>query len=537
MIKKSKVRRLGMWLMLVVLLMAAGCQSLGGLDLNRALLSGMDTTSLQQSASISLHLKQDPNTMPDERSKAMIELLHDASLELSQIKMESRERVSVKGQLKLSKGAIPFEMFGGPDQIVIKVEGANKAIVLPYGLNDMGGSKEADLAFKDIRDQLLKSYKEKGIDKLISSFIVNNLPNPKTINVLSMNESIHGEQVNVYKLETTLNGTEMIPLLKTFLRNMTKDDANFKQLVGQLYDVLWPVVEKHLKNDELLGESPMLERIPDHTALLDSILDAASDRELAIDIIHTTLKELLFAGMIGIDTLNRSEDNPLKAVLNDKTYVNTKLYFDRTFNLRKSEVELSVTPQGIASAGIASVQVKMQSETWDINKPVKADVLEPGASPFLIEQGAPNEELSELIDPNSLLGQLLEAQRPSIPEPELDMFYIPVEDKNSPDLTGAYIEDGIAYAPLELLAEELYADIAYDGDQVTLTDPWGSIRFTIGSKEADVDGELLEMDGTVRLHGDVVYVPCRFVAEWLGAGVSYDEKEQAIRILLDYWEV
>ncbi|WP_158301647.1 copper amine oxidase N-terminal domain-containing protein [Paenibacillus mesophilus] len=531
MIKKQKFGTYGKWLILVVLLVVVGCQSLGGLDLNRALLNGLDTTSLQESTSISLHFKLDPNKQPDERTKAMIELLNDAKLELQQIKMESLERMSVNGKLTLSKGSIPFHLFAKPDQIVMQIEGASQTIVLPYGLNGMAGSEEADLAINDVREQFLKKYKEKGIDKSIASFIVNNLPNPKNIQVSSTNETIHGEQLPVFKLETSLNGTEMIPLLKSFLRNMTKDDASFKQLIGQLYDVLWPIVKPHLKNEGLTDGAPYLSRAPN--GFLESIIDAAEDRELAIDIIHTTLKELLFIGIIGIDSLGKAEDSSMKAILNDKTYVNTKLYFDRSFNLRKSDVDVTISPQVADNGGIAAVQLKLQSENWDRNKAVAADELKTGPKSLIFGKDSTRYELAEIVDPASLLGQLLGTQL-SQPEEE-DVFYIPVENKDAKDLTGAYLEDETPYAPLWLLADYLYADVQQDGDKVTLTDEWGTvIKLTVGSKEADVDGELFEMEGTVRVHNDVVYVPCLSVAEWLGAYAWYDEEENVIGISLDY---
>ncbi|MDF2718191.1 MAG: copper amine oxidase N-terminal protein, partial [Paenibacillus sp.] len=323
------------------------------------------------------------------------------------------------------------------------------------------------------------------------------------------------------------------PLLKSFLRNMTKDDASFKQLIGQLYDVLWPIVKPHLQKDGLTDGVPYLPMVPHMDGVLESIVDAASDRELAIDMIHTTLKELLFIGMIGIDSLDKAEGNPTKVLLNDKTYVNTKLYFDRSFNLRKSDIDVSISPQGVDTGGIAAVQFKLQSENWDRNKPVAADELKPGANSYILEKGSSRYELAELVDPASLLGQLLETQ---LSQPvEEDVFYIPVEDKNAKDLTGAYLENGTAYAPLWLLADYLYADVQHDGDKVTVSDEWGTvIKLTVGSKEADVDGEMFEMEGTVRVHNDVVYVPCQSVAEWLGAFAWYDEEENMVGISLAY---
>lgn len=547
-IKRQRNRkRYGIWLITAVLLFVAGCQSLGGLDLNRALLNGIQTTSMQQSATVSLHIKPDPNNPPDEPTQAMIDLLNDAALVLEQIKLESPERLSVKGHLALSKGSIPFQLFADERQMIAQVDGAKQMIVFPYdpsGQDGLNGSEEMTRAFFDMRDEWMKKSKEKGLDKAIASFIVHNLPNPKSISVVSKPETIRGEQVDVYKLETTVSGTEMIPLLKTFLRNMTKDEAAFKQLVGQLYDVVWPIVEPELKRalgqqaaDGEYSEYPLFPALPGGNGVVASLVDAASDRELAIDMIHTTLKELMFIAMIGVDSLDRTEDSPLREVLHDNTYVNAKLSFDRSLQLRKSEVELSVSPKGADTGGIAAVQIKLQTEAWDINKPVKADVLSPGPSPFIFD-ASEGGELSELVDPSSLLGQLLETQRslrPDPVEPMSETLQIPLQDKDSPELIGAYIENGVAYAPLWLLTDNLFADMSRDGDHITVVDAVGEIGFTVGSNVADVDGDPIEMDGTVRVHGDVVYVPCLIVVQWLGAYAWVDEEAQAVSITLDWW--
>ncbi|WP_158606567.1 copper amine oxidase N-terminal domain-containing protein [Paenibacillus ginsengarvi] len=546
MIRKNKIGMLGKWFVLVLLVAVVGCSSLGGLDLNKALLSGFDTTSMQGNSTISLELKLDPKKQPDDKTKAMVELLNGMKVELKQLKMESRERMSIAGQLTLAKGAIPFQLFAAPDRMVLKIDGAPETMVFPFGLSGVMPMSDGDLMFSEALQSIMAKYKEKGIDKTYASLIVNNLPNPKSIGVSSGTETIHNEQVNGYKLETTIGGSELLPLLKTFIRNLTKDDQMLRQLVSQLYDVVWPVVEPYLKQGAL--ELPMsgsadpfgsvealgpVEAFGMFGGIRDSLMDVAADKELAVDMLHTLVKQVLYIAYIGVDSMGRGENNPIKDILGDKTYAKAKLFFDRDLALRKSDIELSVGPQSEDTSGISAIVLRIASEYWELNKPVKADVVEAGAKPFILGKNGTFLEWMKTIEPSSLLGELLadEIKRQSVPPftYETKSILIPVGEAGTALGKTAYIENGTAYAALDMLALKMDADAAYNGDTATITTYWDSvIELTIGSSNAIIDGESYEMDGTVRKHNGLVYVPCRFIAEELGGYVWFDEEQNVI---------
>lgn len=525
--------------MLIVLAVLVGCQPVGGLDLNRALLSDLDTKSLQQSAVVSLHFKIDPKMEMSDSTKEMIELLNDAKLELQQVKMESLERMSVKGQLSLSKGNVPFHIFASADQMVMKFEGISKTIVYPVGLNMLAGPEAAADPFGKSLTDIMTKIKEKELDKKLVSLFVTNLPNPKNINVNSLTETIHNEPVGVYKLETSMSGSEFVPLLKTFIRNLTKDDKNFKQLISDMYDVLWPVIEPHLTNNRTTNAQMLDGMIPQAggavAGIMDSIVEAAKDKELAVDFIHTTLKELLYFAYIGVDGASRSDDGFLKSLLSDKTNLKTKLYFDRSLLLRKSEIELSFSPQGLGTEGISAVELKMQSETWDHNKPVKADVLEPGPSPFVLDKNNSPFELLNAVDPSSVIGQLLASvpQR-SMEAAEPDVQYIAVADKNAGIPTAGYVEKDTVYAPLWLAAKGFSENIEFNQNEITVTGVWvDEMKLVIGSNVVVVDGEKYEMDGKVEKINETVYVPLE-VVEYLGGFYWYEEDQKRIGIISDF---
>ncbi|WP_158289370.1 copper amine oxidase N-terminal domain-containing protein [Paenibacillus flagellatus] len=498
--------------------------------MNRALVAGMDTNSMQQSVTVSLHMKADPFKLSEE-AKAMIELWNDAKLDIRSMKMESWDRMSLQGQLTLAKGVIPFQAYmSGEERLVLKVEGLSRAIVIP--LTEPDGSTTA---FTALTDKLQKEYQAKGIDKSMASLIVSNLPNPKTIKVTSGSETIHNENVNVYKLETSLDGTELVPLAKTFIRNLTKDDDNFKRFIGELYDVLWPVLKPYLEKDAMpsamLPESPLGASLGDKLGgLKESLMEAASDKELAVDIIHNTAKQILYFALIGIDSASRSEEPAIQTMLSKQTQVKARLAFDQSLNLRKSDLELTIPAPDGGKEGITAIQFNVQSETWDRNKPVKADVLDAGQTPFVMGQGRSPFELLEEVDPESLLGQLIAFEKKQN-EPKVVNIPLHSLEQYAPD--GAYMRDGVSYIPLDELASYLDADVVYKDDSITITGIWDTIiELASGSSEAIVDGEAYEMDGVVIKQGERYDVPLRFVAEQLYCEVFYDADQEMIELVL-----
>ena len=533
---KRQLFHYGKWLILAVLAIVIGCQPVGGLNLNKALLNGMNTTSLQQSTAITLEITEDPNNPPDESVKQVIALLNGLKLEIPEIKMERPERISMKGQLVLPLGNVPFHIFMTTEQIVFQMEGLTKTVVFPLGMPEADESDAFGQLMVKLYEEYMAKYQEKGIDKTMSELIVNNLPNPKNIKVSQGSDTVRGFIVDGYKVQATISLNEALPLLKQYLRNLAADEETLKLLIGQMYDLFWPVLEPYWKDGSLKQTLGLGSESGDiENALFDSIFESLSDRELAIDMIHTTLKELMYIGMIGIDTMDKSNDNPLKAVLNDKSYVSAKLLFDHNLKIRKADYVISVTPQFEMNQGIQNVKVTIQEEYWDHNRTFKADELKPGNDAFVLDENASPFEMMGLIDPNSVLVQFINELQSAMPAPQLPdtadspaEFAIPVGDKDADSPLMGYIDNGVGYAPLWLLSSQMGAYVEYDGDHVTIEDEWGTvIEVTVGSADAVIDGEPVVLDGAVHQKGEFVYVPVRAIVEALGATVTYDEEYSA----------
>lgn len=95
-----------------------------------------------------------------------------------------------------------------------------------------------------------------------------------------------------------------------------------------------------------------------------------------------------------------------------------------------------------------------------------------------------------------------------------------------------YIQDGRTMVPFRALFQALGATVEWDGERRAVTGSKGDveIRLTIGSSTAYVDGSptTLEVPGAIR--GGHTYVPLRFVGEALGASVTWDGANSAVKI-------
>lgn len=98
-----------------------------------------------------------------------------------------------------------------------------------------------------------------------------------------------------------------------------------------------------------------------------------------------------------------------------------------------------------------------------------------------------------------------------------------------------YIKDGRTFLPVRYAAEALGVssdNIIFDGATGTVTLIKGSVvaQVTIGSKELKINGATIAMDVAAEVTSDRVFLPLRYIAQALGAAVSFDEATQTVTL-------
>lgn len=110
----------------------------------------------------------------------------------------------------------------------------------------------------------------------------------------------------------------------------------------------------------------------------------------------------------------------------------------------------------------------------------------------------------------------------------------PVVKINGADSTveAPYLYEGTTLVPLRVITTAFGAVPEWDGETQTITLKYGDkvIKLTIGSKEADVNGEAAALPVPPQLNNGTTMVPIRFISENFGAKVSYNDEQKIITI-------
>lgn len=86
--------------------------------------------------------------------------------------------------------------------------------------------------------------------------------------------------------------------------------------------------------------------------------------------------------------------------------------------------------------------------------------------------------------------------------------------------------------PIRFVAEALGAKVGWDesAQAVTVTADNVNISLTVGQSSASVNGTSIALDAPSFIENGRIFLPLRFVAENLGANVSWDGTTQTVTI-------
>ncbi|WP_151734729.1 copper amine oxidase N-terminal domain-containing protein ['Paenibacillus yunnanensis' Narsing Rao et al. 2020] len=485
------------WLLplLALVLILAGCQSVAGFDVNKALLGDLDVKSSESSTTLSV--KAVPAAGISSDDQAVVDLINSFSLDVAHVKLQDNGNVSAAGTLHYKQLAIPFAFFVDTEGVVFTVEGAKQPFYAPIA----GYDEELNL-------EGLDEAKALEVSKLLTSFVVKNLPNPGTISVSSVNEAVYGQNLNLTKLHAEITGEELPALLKSFLKSVSQDTEGFKNLISGLYDYLLPVLTAAGLDAEL-----------DNLGFGDIPLE---DKEAVVTVLHDAAKLAVDTLLLVYDKQVQAmyEDSDVGVILGKDTKLNIDLFVDSGFHIRKQNINLNIALPAGEDLPLQSISFQLESEVWNVNGAVTADPISTeGAIDMMSAELTPGETLRSFEEDSAVYGLLKNdlgiTARSLYIEPE-DEYYYPI------------VEGGTTYVPLRYVAEDLDATVEWDAANraiVVTEDVYGDqLIFRINSDQVLVNGTAVKLPKPVFVdeYGDA-YVSLRFLATALHATVEVYE--------------
>ncbi|MEX2462320.1 MAG: copper amine oxidase N-terminal domain-containing protein [Paenibacillaceae bacterium] len=561
--KKRSWKKVVSLVMVVALIALVGCQALGNLDLNKSLVDAMLAKSQMSKKTIALDIKLDESNPTFTGEEATIlKLLSHLRLNLDQVKQESFEKMSVQGSIDVLSRNIPFQATISPTLLVLKVEGAKKPLILDLAGKTTDSQSLLSLGIeKDIIEQFTNNLThDVNLHKAIMGYLVNGMPNPEGITLDNVTESVYGESLALNHVQAKVDGSQIIPLVKKFVVNLLQDDKGLRDLVTQFYDVVQPVLialfdgmdkkaaeatseipsatDAPLAGDPVFDDSEVTPNALDQlgvgslfgSSVLKGFESVLRDRTMAIEFLHTEVKQVLVIAMISLQTVSEMKDPMVEQVFSDKSYVKADLYLDHDGKLRKTKTELNFAPPTDDNGGIEAIKLTFESEHWKINEPIVADVIDTTDSYTMDSISKPAEMLS-ILNQNSALYHLLKDDLQITKK----SIVLNMSDSNYTSYSMLpYIDHGVTMVSARFISEQLDADVSFNEatQEVSVTDAanGNEIVLTLQSNKAVWNGKTVTLDGAVRNRDGTTFVPLKFIAKALGAEVKWDDLTKTITI-------
>jgi len=523
--KNRRTNRLLSMLLIVMMVVLAGCQSVSGLDLNKVMQNGATVKTSQGSQTFTLELVRNASAKPSEEKQKMLDLFSNVKLTITDMKQQSLTHLSAKGTFEYGKGKIPFHIVMSDEQYIIQVEGAKKPIVIQ---NTASMQQIRDTMSKEMQEQL-KQFQKKIQDLAPSmvSYFMGSMPNPKNILVFESKQMINNETLNMKQIHAEIKGSELTGLIKGLLTNLLADEAGMKQLLGQLYDAVLPLAQQAMKESKDQG-NPMDEMLAPYL----------TNKTLAVEFAFTFLKTNLQKAVDNYDqTVQAALNSPGAAhLLSDNNVLKFDLFVDSDLMPRKSAMELVISNIAEGDDFITGVKITSTQEVWNVNKPVTADTIDLSGGKLELESLNNSAKVLAALNPDSKLYDLLKNDL-KIAKKEVHLFMSDDDGDYFFDSLKPYNRDGSIMVPVRFVVEELDADVKWDDatSQVTITDSLNGtvIKLNVGSKQASVNGAIKQLDVEAELTNGSTFVPVRFIAENMGAKVEWDKELQMVTITRD----
>lgn len=523
----KNVRMIWTVVLAIIVAIAAGCQAIGGIDLSKVIYNS-NIKSSEGKASVSFNLDftaPTPANQEEREELAMWNLFKQTKITMDSIKVEDPYTMSVAGAVSIGKGKIGYRMFMDKEQLVVDLEGAGKPIVirsldLSSVLSEM--EEETEQLNEDATDKLMNSVTE--IQDLLLGYVAKQLPNPKTINISGATTTINKQPMNLTKIQAEMKGDELLDYALEFLNNIVDDKKGAESLIGELVDLIMPIVAAQMgQNEAEINE--MLEEI----------------KEVKAEIVNGYYEMILSAR----DELENSmEEDPelLKneAGIDENSTLKVDLFVDKNLNTLKSKYDLYLTSaktDGVLleeeddnGPQLKSVRIILEEEKWNLNGNVNADLIATDKSAIILDENMSTRRMVHSMNKGSLLYQVLRNDmhmtRQTVELP------VQTRDRKPEQNMSAYIDRGVSMVPLRKVSDGFDATLNFNKQtkQVEFLDEGNRITVPLNSKVVHLNGKKKFIGMSTVNRNGVTYVPAREMLKLVGAKVTWNSANKEIKI-------
>lgn len=483
--------------LVLLLVLLSGCQAVGNLDINSAMVGDLKVKSIESKQSLAVQLTPTSTASAQERQLATV--LNGMQLNIDHAKLQDNGNVSIEGGIAYSGMTLPFQMFMDTKGVTIALSGAQKPLYIPLTTEEQMAFLPGNLTMNQIEDQA------KELITKSASLFFKHAPNPSNVTVDSVTQEVYGESVDLTHLHIELTGEEFITLVKPFLTSISTDEAGWRDLLATLYDFI-TYAESQMNTDE-------------KQAMAYLTLDQT--KEEFVDESYTEVQSFLKDVLAEYDKYLKevSAEPEFKTVFGTNTRLSLDLYFDKDMHTRKQIVDLTVALPSSEYMPYSMFNVHTENENWNVDGNIVADPI-----------ATPNGVL-DITSKDLTPGAFLRSFDKTSP------VYLLLHDVAHITEKSIYIDKDPSYASYNVitkdrvllmsvkeLAEELDAKFTWDPatKKITLTDDiTGAVTtLSLNSNKAVTDGKTKIMTHKVVKVKGVTYVPVRSVAEILGATVK-----------------
>lgn len=354
-------------------------------------------------------------------------------------------------------------------------------------------------------------------------YAVRNTPYPQSSVIDKVEVETAGQKEQLNRLRIQAGGSGFAEMLVGMFQSFAENPHELKKAAESLYDLSTVYVETRL--DRLRELDPTGEE----TAALQLYL---GDRNTMAGNLYDELKTTIDETLAGANE-NEGGSEEGSSLL-ERAAMEFEFYYKGSIG-RAAGLELYIPLPSSDELPLNGLHVSYAMQRWNIGNeiPLKTiDMSKGRLDYFQADGGYPFDspyELLRFFDPKSSAYALLEAfdlEGVDIDFPVVDGTLWEGEQTERIG-NRAYIERNATLVPLRFVSEQLYADVQWNGEkrEVTITDAANGrvIVLAIGSTAAQVDGKPVTLEAApVISPSGKTYVPIRFIAETLGADVTWN---------------